>query len=324
MDFGFLYDKQRHVFRIGYNVDAEKADPNYYDLLASEARAASLLAIAKGDVPAAPLAAFRSPLDSSQRPSRSLISWSGTMFEYLMPALWTRHYPHTLLESSLHAAVTRQIAYVQDKDKVPWGISESGYYRFDANMNYQYRAFGVPGLGFKRGLEDDLVISPYASLLALSLRPQAVLENIQRLRGLGMMGDYGFYEAVDYTTARLGLDQEYGIVRSYMVHHQGMILLALVNALDNDRMVRRFHADPRIQSVELLLQEQIPQAAPLEEMPGEEPAPVRVTKVGDNGRLPGRSRCRRPSPRHIIWETAVMDSLSPTPAAASTAGKMLT
>ncbi|MFO7541102.1 MAG: glucoamylase family protein [Chloroflexota bacterium] len=278
MDFGFLYDKQRHVFRIGYNVDAEKADPNYYDLLASEARAASLLAIAKGDVPARHWLHLGRPL-TAVNGHASLISWSATMFEYLMPALWTRHYPHTLLESSLHAAVTRQIAYVQDKDKVPWGISESGYYRFDANMNYQYRAFGVPGLGFKRGLEDDLVISPYASLLALSLRPQAVLENMERLRDLGMMGVYGFYEAADYTTARLGLDQEYGIVRSYMVHHQGMILLALVNALDNDLMVRRFHADPRIQSVELLLQEKIPQAAPLEEMPGEEPALVRVTKA---------------------------------------------
>jgi cyclic beta-1,2-glucan synthetase len=277
MDFGFLYDKQRHVFSIGYNVDAEKADPNYYDLLASEARAASLLAIAKGDVPARHWLHLGRPLTAING-RHSLISWSGTMFEYLMPALWTRHYPNTLLESSLRAAVEAHIAHVQDKDKMPWGISESGYYRFDANMNYQYRAFGVPGLGFKRGLEDDLVISPYASLLALPLRPQAVLENMQRLRDLGMMGDYGFYEAVDYTTVRLGLDQEHAIVRSYMVHHQGMILLALVNALDNDLMVRRFHADPRIQSVELLLQEKIPQAAPLEEMAVEEPSPVRVTK----------------------------------------------
>jgi cyclic beta-1,2-glucan synthetase len=277
MDFGFLYDKQRHVFRIGYNVDAEKADPNYYDLLASEARAASLLAIAKGDVPARHWLHLGRPL-TAVNGRHSLISWSGTMFEYLMPALWTRHYPHTLLESSLRAAVEAQIAHVQDKDKMPWGISESGYYHFDANMNYQYRAFGVPGLGFKRGLEDDLVISPYASLLALSLRPQAVLENMRRLRELGMMGDYGFYEAVDYTTVRLGLDQEQAIVRSYMVHHQGMILLALVNALDNDLMVQRFHADPRIQSVELLLQEQVPQTAPLEEMAVEEPSPARVAK----------------------------------------------
>ena len=176
------------------------------------------------------------------------------MFEYLMPALWTRHYPNTLLAASALAAVEAQIGYVHHKNNLPWGISESGYYRFDANMHYQYRAFGVPGIGFQRGLEDDLVISPYASLLALSLRPQAVLENIRRLRDLGMMGDYGFYEAMDYTTARLALNQEYAIVRSYMVHHHGMILLALVNALDAEPMVRRFHADNRIRSVELLLQ----------------------------------------------------------------------
>ncbi len=277
MDFGFLYDEQRHIFRIGYNVDAEKPDPNYYDLLASEARAASLLAIAKGEVPRRHWLHLGRPL-TEVNGRRGLISWSGTMFEYLMPALWTHHYPHTLLESSLHAAVERQIAYVQNKDNVPWGISESGYYRFDANLNYQYRAFGVPGLGFKRGLEDDLVISPYASLLALSLRPQAVLKNMQLLRRLGMMGDYGFYEAMDYTSARLGLDQEYAIVRSYMVHHQGMILLALANSLDNERMVHRFHAHPRIRSVELLLQEQIPHAAPLEEIPVEEPAALRVSQ----------------------------------------------
>jgi cyclic beta-1,2-glucan synthetase len=274
MDFGFLYDRQRHIFRIGYNVDAEKLDPNYYDLLASEARAASLLAIAKGDVPQRHWLHLGRPL-TEVNGRRSLISWSGTMFEYLMPALWTHHHPHTLLESSLHAAVDRQIAYVKDKDNVPWGISESGYYRFDANLNYQYRAFGVSGLGFKRGLEDDLVISPYASLLALPLRPQAVLENMQLLHRLGMMGDYGFYEAIDYTVARLGLNQKYAIVRSYMVHHQGMILLALANTLDNERMVHRFHAHPRIQSVGLLLQEQIPHTAPLEEIPVEGPVAMR-------------------------------------------------
>jgi cyclic beta-1,2-glucan synthetase len=276
MNFGFLYDTQRHIFRIGYNVDAEKPDPNYYDLLASEARAASLLAIAKGDVPPRHWLHLGRPL-TQVNGQRCLVSWSGTMFEYLMPALWTRHYPNTLLEASADAAIEAQIAYVRDKHNVPWGISESGYHRFDANMNYQYRAFGVPGLGFKRGLEDDLVISPYASLLALPLRPQAVLKNIQRLRGLGMLGDYGFYEALDYTTARLALNQEYAIVRSYMVHHQGMILLALVNALDGEPMVRRFHADHRIRSVELLLQEQIPHAAPLEEMSRAESSAARVT-----------------------------------------------
>jgi cyclic beta-1,2-glucan synthetase len=277
MNFGFLYDAQRHVFRIGYNVDAAKPDPNHYDLLASEARAASLLAITKGDVPARHWLHLGRPLTQING-HRCLVSWSGTMFEYLMPALWTRHYPDTLLEGSAYAAVEAQIDYVRNKHNVPWGISESGYYRFDANMNYQYRAFGVPEIGFQRGLEDDLVISPYASLLALPLRPQAVFENIRRLSELGMLGDYGFYEAMDYTTARLALNQEYAIVRSYMVHHHGMILLALVNALDAEPMVRRFHADHRIRSVDLLLHEQIPYAAPLEEMSRTESPTARATQ----------------------------------------------
>ena len=147
---------------------------------------------------------------------------------------------------------------------VPWGISESGYYRFDANQFYQYRAFGVPGLGYKRGLADDLVITPHASLLALPLRPRAVLQNMERLRRLGMLGMYGFYEAADFTPARLAVGQEIAIVQSYMAHHQGMIMLSLVNYLQEDAMVRRFQRDPRIQSVELLLLEQIPRDAPIE------------------------------------------------------------
>jgi cyclic beta-1,2-glucan synthetase len=277
MNFGFLYDAQRHVFRIGYNVDAEKPDPNYYDLLASEARSASLLAIAKGDVPARHWLHLGRPLTTDQRPT--LPGFVERHHVRVSDArLWTRHYPDTLMEASACAAVEAQIDYVRDKHNVPWGISESGYYRFDANMNYQYRAFGVPGIGFQRGLEDDLVISPYASLLALPLRPQAVLENIRRLRDLGMLGDYGFYEAMDYTTARLALNQEYTIVRSYMVHHHGMILLALVNALDAEPMVRRFHADHRIRSVQLLLHEQIPYDAPLEEMSRAESPAARVTQ----------------------------------------------
>lgn len=274
MAFGFLYDPQRRVFRIGYDVDAEKPDPNYYDLLASEARSASLVAIAKGEVPQRHWLGLGRPLTEVDG-RRTLVSWSGTMFEYLMPILWTRQHSNTLLDESAHAAVEAQMAYARERD-VPWGISESGYYRFDAAMNYQYRAFGVPGLGFKRGLEDDLVIAPYASLLALPLYPQDVMENVQRLQELGMWGDYGFYEAVDYTPARLGLGEDYAQVRSFMVHHQGMILLSLLNALDEDRMVQRFHADPRVQSVELLLQEKVPERAALEETVTADSEPERV------------------------------------------------
>lgn len=268
MAFDFLYDPQRRVFRIGYNVDAEEPDANYYDLLASEARITSLIAIAKGEVPQRHWLNLSRPI-TEVGGQRSLISWSGTMFEYLMPILWTRQYENTLLYESAQAAVKAQIAYALQKN-VPWGISESGYYRFDAAMNYQYRAFGIPQLGFKRGLEDDIVISPYASLLALPMSPQAVMKNLQQLCDLDMYGDYGFYEAIDFTKARLSLGQKNARVRSFMVHHQGMILLSLANTLEEEVMVRRFHADPRIQSVELLLQERIPERAPLEEQTSSE------------------------------------------------------
>jgi cyclic beta-1,2-glucan synthetase len=194
------------------------------------------------------------------------------MFEYLMPSLMVRSEPSTLLGQTLEVVAERQIEYGREKN-VPWGISESGYYRFDANQFYQYRAFGVPGLGYKRGLADDLVITPYASLLALPLRPVAVLQNMGRLRQLGMLGMYGFYEAADFTPARVIVGQETAVIQSYMAHHQGMIMLSLVNYLQGDAMVRRFQRDPRIQSVALLLLEQIPRDAPIEQ-PNTEGSPA--------------------------------------------------
>ena len=260
MDFAFLYNPERSVFHIGYNVDTESQDANYYDLLASEARLTSLLAIAKGDVPERHWLYLGRSLTHAKG-GLTLVSWSGTMFEYLMPSLLVRQYNETLLNQSIYGSIAHQIDYGQQKG-VPWGISESGYYAFDANLNYQYRAFGAPGLGFKRGLEDDLVVSPYASLLALPFRPQAVMDNIARLIEMKMVGDYGFYEAVDFTRTRLSLGQEWAIVHSFMIHHQGMIMMSLVNSLCDKPMVRRFHADPRIRSVELLLQERLPSSAP--------------------------------------------------------------
>ncbi|MBL7065593.1 MAG: hypothetical protein ISS49_15490, partial [Anaerolineae bacterium] len=262
MDFGFLLDSQRRVFHLGYNVATGKLDSNHYDLLASEARLASLLAIAKDDVPQNHWLHLARPLSRIDG-TRGLLSWNGSMFEYLMPSLLMRSYEGTLLDQTCQAVVHRQIAYARQKD-VPWGISESGYYGFDAALNYQYRGFGVPGLGFKRGLGEDVVISPYASLLALPLHPRAVLQNIEHLIEQQMLGHYGFYEAIDYTRSRLSLGQKSGIVRSYMAHHQGMILLALTNYLQDEPMPRRFHADPRVQSVELLMQEQMPQQSPIE------------------------------------------------------------
>ena len=262
MNFRFLYDPQRKVFHIGYNVDSGRHDTSYYDLFASEARLTSLLAIAKGDVPQNHWLYLARPI-TQLNGTRALLSWSGTMFEYLMPALLTRRYSGTLLDQSCLAAVKCQIAYGQAKH-VPWGISESSFYYFDANQVYQYRAFGVPGLGYKRGLADDLVVAPYASILALPYAPMAVLQNLERFQKHNMFGLYGLYEAVDFTVERLGTGRGYAVVRSYMTHHQGMILLSLCNTLREESMVRRFHTDPRIETGTLLLQEQIPVRAPIE------------------------------------------------------------
>jgi cyclic beta-1,2-glucan synthetase len=260
MDFSFLYHGQRQVFHIGYNLENGRLDPNYYDLLASEARIASIVAIAKRDVPQEHWLHLARPFTALPQ-GLALLSWSGTMFEYLMPPLLVRSYAGTLLENSCAVIVEHQIAYGRQHN-IPWGISESGFYTFDSALNYQYRAFGVPGAGFKRGLADDLVIAPYASLLALAIRPGAVLNNLSALAERRMIGPYGLYEALDFTASRLKLGQSAAIVQSYMAHHQGMILLALLNYLQNDKMVARFHAEPAIRSVELLLQEQIPSAPP--------------------------------------------------------------
>ena len=264
MDFRFLFDPQRQVFHIGYNVESGNLDANHYDLLASESRIASLLAIAKRDVPTSHWLHLSRPLAQVEG-MRTLLSWSGTMFEYLMPDLVMRSYRGTLLTQSSAAAVDRQIAYARQKG-VPWGVSESGYFGFDANQNYQYRAFGVPGLGLRRGLSDDLVVAPYASLLALHLRPHAVMKNVQRVTELRALGDYGLYEAIDYTRARIPPGQKHAIVRSYMAHHQGMALLSMANYLCDGIMINRFHSDPLVQSVELLLQEQVPLHVPIEDL----------------------------------------------------------
>lgn len=262
MDFSFLYNPQRKVFSLGYNVALEQIDGGHYDLLASEARLASLIAIARGDVPPGHWLQLARPITRADG-SQAFISWNGSMFEYLLPPLLLRRYPGTALSETHQTVVQKQIDYGRQK-KVPWGISEAGYYAFDANMNYQYQGFGVPGLGFKRGLGDDLVIAPYASMLAIAIQPQAVLENYAELERLDMVGLYGLYESIDFTEAHLSLGDEYGIVRSYYAHHHGMILTALTNYLQDEIMVSRFHTDPRITSVELLLQGQIPREAPVE------------------------------------------------------------
>ncbi|MCB0139268.1 MAG: hypothetical protein KDE50_05105 [Caldilineaceae bacterium] len=263
MDFQFLFNKHRQIFHIGYNIDSGDLDQNFYDLLASEARVASLIAIAKRDVPQSHWLHLGRPLTQLANGEHVLLSWSGTMFEYLMPPLLLRGYADTLLDQSCRASVTRQIQVGRER-KTPWGISESGFYVFDAGMNYQYHAFGAPGLGFKRGLEDDKVVAPYAAMLAIKYNPQAVWQNWLEMKKLELLGRYGLYEAIDFTPNHLTLGKDHEIVRSFMAHHQGMILLALLNYLHTDCMVDRFHAEPSIRSVELLLQEGVPTRAPLQ------------------------------------------------------------
>ena len=265
-EFDFLFDRERQLFSIGFNVADGRLDASYYDTLASEARLASFLAIAAGAVP--PEHWFK--LGRSLTPSgsaRALLSWNASMFEYLMPLLIMRSYPGTLLEETYGAVIERQIQYGIRRG-VPWGVSESAYAAQDLEGNYQYRGFGVPGLGLKRGLADDLVIAPYACLLAAPLAPDEVLRNLERLEGEGMAGQYGFYEAIDYTPDRVGKDRTGGLaLPTYMAHHQGMILLALDNAVNGSPMQNRFHSHPRVQSAELLLQERIPRLVPLKNPP---------------------------------------------------------
>ena len=262
MDFSFLFNRQRRVFHIGFNLDSGKLDDNYYDLLASEARIASMVAIGKGDIPSSHWLYMARPITRFAG-KQVLLSWSGTMFEYLMPALFMKSYENSFLHQSCQLAVQKQISYGREKS-IPWGISESSYYHFDASLIYQYRAFGVPGLGYKRGLADDLVISPYSTVLALPFAPAEVLANINRLKKKKAWGQYGLIESLDFTKRRLPVGQEYAPVQTYMAHHQGMILLALANFFYDDINVRRFHADRRISSLEYLLQEQNPRAARVE------------------------------------------------------------
>ncbi|MDO8485065.1 MAG: glucoamylase family protein, partial [Candidatus Limnocylindrales bacterium] len=255
-DFGFLFDPTRKLFSIGCRVADGALDPNCYDLLASEARLASFLAIAKGDVPQEHWFRLGRALTPVGRGS-ALISWSGSMFEYLMPALVMHAPARSLLDQTYRLVVTRQMRYAAERG-VPWGISESAFNARDPERTYQYSSFGVPGLGLKRGLSEDIVVAPYATALGAMIEPEAAVRNFARLSSAGASGPYGFREALDYTRRRLPEGASVAIVSSYMAHHQGMALVAIGNVVNNDAMVGRFHADPIVQATELLLQERMP------------------------------------------------------------------
>ncbi len=256
VDYSVVYDAARHLMVVGYNVDQRRRDTGFYDLLATEARLGSFVAIAQGAVPQESWFALGRLLTVVGNDAL-LLSWSGSMFEYLMPLLVMPTYENTLLDQTCQAAVRQQIAYGKQRG-VPWGVSESGYNAFDGNLNYQYRAFGVPGLGIKRGLADDLVIAPYASAMALMVMPEAACANLQRLAAEGVMGQYGLFEAIDYTPARLPRKRQSATIHSYMAHHQGMSLLALAYLLLDRPMQKRFESNPQFQATALLLQERIP------------------------------------------------------------------
>ncbi|MEO8844646.1 MAG: glucoamylase family protein [Kofleriaceae bacterium] len=276
-EYDFLYDVNRHQFSIGYSVTDHRLDNSFYDLLASEARLASFVAIAQNKVPQDHWFHLgRRVTTQGGRPT--LLSWSGSMFEYLMPLLVMPTYEGTLLDATYTASVDRQIEYGRER-KVPWGMSESGYNKTDAQLNYQYRAFGVPGLGFKRGLAADLVVAPYASAMALMVAPKAATANLERLAAEHQMGPFGFYEAIDYTQSRLPPGKSFATVKSYMAHHQGMAFLSIAYMLLDRPMQRRFLANPAVRATDLVLHERVPRTPAVYPHPAEVSAVRTTTEV---------------------------------------------
>ena len=254
-DFKMLYDKERELFKIGYDIENDNLGKSYYDLLASESRQASFVAIAKGDVPKKHWFKLGRSMTLMGK-SKGLVSWSGTMFEYMMPLLIMKNYPGTMLDETYKAVILAQKKYCNERG-VPFGISESAFYNFDINSNYQYKAFGVAGVGLKSGLEDELVIAPYATVMALQTDFRGAYDNLEKLTEQGLEGIYGYYEAVDYTKNRISKDDPRAIIKCFMIHHEGMSLMALDNVLLNNILQKRFHALPKVKATELLLQEKI-------------------------------------------------------------------
>ena len=258
-NFSILYDYKKRIFSIGFNIEENKLTDSYYDLLASEARQASLVAIAKRDIPAKHWGILSRTL-TSLNGYKGLISWSGTAFEYLMPSINIKTYEGSLLDESCRLMIMSQKQYGK-KIKVPWGISEAAFSLKDLNNNYQYKAFGIPWLGLKRGLDEDIVVSPYSVFLSLTYDIKSSIKNLKELEKEEMMGEYGFYESIDYTTSRLKPNEGKRIVKTYMAHHQGLILLSINNVINKNVLVQRFMANPEIEAIDILLQERMPKKA---------------------------------------------------------------
>ena len=299
MEFGFLLNPSRMLLSIGYLVPEATLDESCYDLLASESRLASFIAIAKGDVPARHW--FRLGRAVTQvGSSAALVSWSGSMFEYLMPSLVMRTPNESLLGQTNRLVVRRQIEYAASLG-VPWGISESAYNARDLELTYQYSNFGIPGLGLKRGLAQNIVVAPYATALSATIAPSLAVKNFGRLADEGASGRYGFCEALDYTPARVPKGDTVAVVRAYMAHHQGMTIVAIADALFDGRMGTRFHSEPMVRAAELLLQERPPRDVGVEH-------PF-AAGGDDRCHRPYRRRRRRASPFHSTY----LDARHPSP-----------
>ncbi|MEX1004501.1 MAG: glucoamylase family protein [Acidimicrobiia bacterium] len=256
MNFEFLFNSDNGLLSVGFRVLDSTLDESHYDLLASEARLASFFGIAKGDVPPSHWFRLGRPM-TPMGTDAALISWSGSMFEYLMPFLVMRSPPESILDSTYRSVVNRQIDYGRER-RVPWGISEAAYSARDVHLTYQYQAFGVPGLGFERGLSEDLVIAPYATMLAAMVEPRKAVANLDHLAELGALGTYGFYESLDFTATRRPENGEFVLVTAFMAHHQAMSLVAVANVLLDGFARRLFHGEPSVQAGELLLHERVP------------------------------------------------------------------
>jgi hypothetical protein len=255
VNFIALYDDKKELFSIGYDVSADGLSKSYYDLLASEARQSDFIAIALGQIDTKHWFRLGRALTTVDK-RRILLSWSGTMFEYLMPLILMKRTPYTLLDETYEACVDAQRTFMDGR---VWGVSESAFYAFDLSMYYQYKAFGVPRIGLRSALGKSLVVSPYSSLLALMVSRSAALENLEKLESLGALGGYGFYEALDFTPERVSGENAFMLVKAYMAHHQGMGLCALDNAINGNIMQQRFASIPRVRAYELLLEEHKPQ-----------------------------------------------------------------
>ena len=285
MDFTFLFNQEQMIFSIGMKENEPNQDSSYYDLLASESRLASYFAISKGDIPDEHWFRLSRQMVKNSK-SRVLVSWSATMFEYLMPLLIMRRFEDTLLDQTYESIVEGQVDF-GNRNKIPWGISESGYNSRDLQHNYQYAAFGIPNVGLKNQSPEDIVVSPYSTMLAAMIAPQASLNNLKKLEGMKTLGPYGFYESIDYGPSRIPKDQNYIILKSVMAHHQGMSLVAINNLINEKIMQNRFHLENRIKSSQILLQEKTPNYAHItkKKIPNINHSDEAYKKVGDPHRI---------------------------------------